>query len=93
MTITPVAKTDLTRRRMLAAALAAGVGAAVPIDAARHAWAAPTAPGSSQLTLPVPTGPHPVGVVLLHLLDTSRVTGGGSGVRPIGGSAMPGGSG
>ncbi|MGW2744945.1 alpha/beta hydrolase family protein [Streptomyces sp. NPDC001450] len=72
MTITSLTKTDLTRRRMLAAALAAGVGAAVPISAARQAWAAPTAPGSSQLTLPRPTGPHPVGTVPLHLVDTSR---------------------
>ncbi|MFD9514822.1 alpha/beta hydrolase family protein, partial [Streptomyces mirabilis] len=61
-----------TRRRMFAAALAAGVGAAVPISAARQAWAAPTAPGSSRLTLPRPTGPHSVGTVPLHLVDTSR---------------------
>ncbi|MCT9113917.1 acetylhydrolase [Streptomyces mirabilis] len=72
MTITSATKTDLTRRRMLAAALAAGVGAAVPISAARQAWAAPAAPGSSQLTLPRPTGPYPVGTVALHLVDTSR---------------------
>ncbi|MFJ5901144.1 alpha/beta hydrolase family protein [Streptomyces sp. NPDC093064] len=72
MTITPVTKTDLTRRRMLAAALAAGVGAAVPISTARQAWAAPTAPAPVQLTLPRPTGPHPVGTVPLHLVDTSR---------------------
>ncbi|MFF3584455.1 alpha/beta hydrolase family protein [Streptomyces mirabilis] len=72
MSITSVTKTDLTRRRMFAAALAAGVGAAVPISAARQAWAAPTAPGSSRLTLPRPTGPHPVGTVPLHLVDTSR---------------------
>nr|QIZ02294.1 acetylhydrolase [Streptomyces sp. S1D4-11] len=57
---------------MFAAALAAGVGAAVPISAARQAWAAPTDPGSSRLTLPRPTGPHPVGTVPLHLVDTSR---------------------
>ncbi|MFD9656736.1 alpha/beta hydrolase family protein [Streptomyces mirabilis] len=72
MSITSVTKTDLTRRRMFAAALAAGVGAAVPISAARQAWAAPTAPGSSRLTLPRPTGPHSVGTVPLHLVDTSR---------------------
>lgn len=72
MSITSVTKTDLTRRRMFAAALAAGVGAAVPISAARQAWAAPTAPGSSRLTLPRPTGPHPVGTVPLRLVDTSR---------------------
>ena len=72
MTITPVTTADLTRRRLLAAALVTGVGAAVPISAARQAWAAPTAPGPSQLTLPRPTGPHPVGTVPLHLVDTSR---------------------
>ncbi|MFF3662581.1 alpha/beta hydrolase family protein [Streptomyces olivochromogenes] len=72
MSITSVTKTDLRRRRMFAAALAAGVGAAVPISAARQAWAAPTAPGSSRLTLPRPTGPHPVGTVPLRLVDTSR---------------------
>nr|WP_248297509.1 acetylhydrolase [Streptomyces sp. S1D4-11] len=72
MSITSVTTTDLTRRRMFAAALAAGVGAAVPISAARQAWAAPTDPGSSRLTLPRPTGPHPVGTVPLHLVDTSR---------------------
>jgi predicted dienelactone hydrolase len=55
---------------MLGAALAVGV--AVPIGAARQAWAAPTAPGPVQLTLPVPTGPYPVGTVPLHLVDTSR---------------------
>ncbi|ROR37674.1 alpha/beta hydrolase family protein [Kitasatospora cineracea] len=72
MTITPVTTADATRRRLLAATLAAGVGAAVPISAARQAWAAPAAPGPSQLTLPRPTGPHPVGTVALHLVDTSR---------------------
>jgi len=73
MTITPATtKTYLTRRRMLATALAAGAGAAVPMSAARQAWAAPTAPGPVQLTLPAPTGPHPVGTASLHLVDTSR---------------------
>ncbi|MFI1162566.1 alpha/beta hydrolase family protein [Streptomyces sp. NPDC020801] len=59
-----------TRRRMLTAALA--VGAAVPIGAARRAWAASTAAGPVQLTLPAPTGPYPVGTVPLHLVDASR---------------------
>ncbi|MFF4845826.1 alpha/beta hydrolase family protein [Streptomyces collinus] len=73
MTTTPASpRTDLTRRRLLAAALVTWVGAAVPISAARQAWAASTAPGPSQLTLPRPTGPHPVGTVPLHLVDTSR---------------------
>jgi dienelactone hydrolase len=35
--------------------------------------AAPSAP--LQLTLPRPTGPHPVGTVALHLLDSSRADG------------------
>ncbi|MFE0331853.1 acetylhydrolase, partial [Streptomyces sp. NPDC058960] len=61
-----------TRRRMLGAALIAGIGAAVPLGAASRAWAAPTASGPAQLTLPLPTGPYPVGTVPLHLVDTSR---------------------
>ncbi|WP_267883094.1 MULTISPECIES: alpha/beta hydrolase family protein [Streptomyces] len=69
-----------------AAALA--VGAAVPLGLADTAWGAPTlsvdasadasaspsvgtAP-SARLTLPAPTGPYPVGMVPLHLRDTSR---------------------
>ncbi|MGW0771214.1 alpha/beta hydrolase family protein [Streptomyces sp. NPDC002676] len=55
---------------MLGAALA--VGAALPMGIARQASAASTAPGPVQLTLPVPTGPYPVGTVPLHLVDTSR---------------------
>ncbi|MFY1691387.1 alpha/beta hydrolase family protein [Plantactinospora sp. WMMB782] len=56
--------TSLTRRHLLSTALAAAV--AVPLDAGRG-WAAP-----ARLTLPAPTGPHPVGTVSLHLVDTSR---------------------
>jgi predicted dienelactone hydrolase len=59
-----------TRRRVLAAALAAG--AAVPALAAPRAWAASAAPAPVRLTLPAPTGPFPVGTVPLHLVDTSR---------------------
>lgn len=78
MTTTPfTGRKDLTRRRMLGAALTAG--AAVPLAAiAGPAWAAPgapaapPAPGPTRLTLPVPTGPHPVGTVQLHLVDRSR---------------------
>ncbi|MGV9264935.1 alpha/beta hydrolase family protein [Kitasatospora sp. NPDC003701] len=87
MTIMPFAsRKDLTRRRLLGAALAAG--AAVPLGAAAPAWASPAAPGPVapgpaapgpgpgpspvQLTLPVPTGPYPVGTVELHLVDASR---------------------
>ncbi|NUS16513.1 MAG: acetylhydrolase [Streptomyces sp.] len=61
----------MTRRRLLAAALAAGVGATVPLVAPHHAWAAATA-GPARLRLPAPTGPHHVGTVPLHLVDTSR---------------------
>ncbi|WP_330461403.1 acetylhydrolase [Streptomyces sp. NBC_00820] len=71
MTTTPFMNQEgTTRRRMLGAALAVGV--TVPIGAAGQARAASTAPGPVQLTLPVPTGPYPVGTVPLHLVDTSR---------------------
>ncbi|MFF0410954.1 alpha/beta hydrolase family protein [Kitasatospora sp. NPDC004745] len=73
---------DVTRRRVLGAALAAG--AAVPLAAVagparadQGAPGAPAGPGPSgpaptRLTLPAPTGPHPVGTVQLHLVDRSR---------------------
>lgn len=72
MTTTPfISRKGLTRRRILGAALAAG--AAVPLAAvAGPAWADPTAHASTRLTLPVPTGPHPVGTAQLHLVDRSR---------------------
>ena len=59
--------TALTRRHLLATALAAGV--AVPLAGADRAWAAP---GPARLTLPTPTGPHRIGTVDLHLVDRSR---------------------
>jgi predicted dienelactone hydrolase len=55
---------NLTRRHLLAAALAAG-----PVLAAGRASAAT---GPARLTLPAPTGPHRVGTVALHLIDRSR---------------------
>ncbi|MFJ3310611.1 alpha/beta hydrolase family protein [Streptomyces sp. NPDC086549] len=71
MTSTPFMSQDpMTRRRILGAALAVGV--AVPVGLAHPASAAPTTPGPVQLTLPVPTGPYPVGTVSLHLVDGSR---------------------
>ncbi|MEV7427584.1 acetylhydrolase [Streptomyces sp. NPDC091212] len=73
MTATPfISRKGMTRRRMLGAALAAG--AAVPLVAANPAWADPAEAGSAstRLMLPVPTGPHPVGMVQLHLVDRSR---------------------
>ncbi|MFE5581193.1 alpha/beta hydrolase family protein [Kitasatospora sp. NPDC056531] len=63
----------LTRRRVLGTALA--LGAAAPLGLASTSWASsPSASGSAtgRLTLPAPTGPHPVGTVALHLRDTSR---------------------
>ncbi|MBE1490738.1 alpha/beta hydrolase family protein [Plantactinospora soyae] len=62
--------TALTRRHLLAAALASGV--AVPLAGAGRGWAAPASPGPARLTLPPPTGPHRVGTVSLHLVDRSR---------------------
>ncbi|MFD7342343.1 alpha/beta hydrolase family protein [Streptomyces violascens] len=63
---------SMTRRRIVGAALAAG--AAVPLAAiGSPAWAGPgAAPVPERLTLPVPTGPYPVGTVQLHLADRSR---------------------
>lgn len=73
MTVTASSsRAPMTRRHMIGAALAAGVGAAVPLGVASRAWAAPTASSPARLTLPPPTGPHPVGTVALHLVDTSR---------------------
>ncbi|MET8540596.1 acetylhydrolase [Kitasatospora sp. NPDC004799] len=73
MDTTPVAsRTGPTRRRLLGAALA--LGAVAPLGLARTASAAPLlASGSTRLTLPVPTGPYPVGLVPLHLRDESRL--------------------
>ncbi|MEU7872372.1 acetylhydrolase [Dactylosporangium sp. NPDC049140] len=56
-------KPELTRRRLLAAALAAGVAA--PFATGRGWAAAPGGP--ARLTLPRPTGPHDVGTVDLRL--------------------------
>jgi hypothetical protein len=70
MTINPfIDRTGMSRRRILGAALAAGV--AVPIGIARPGWAAPASPGPARLTLPRPTGPYPLGTVSLHLVDRS----------------------
>ncbi|MFG2133081.1 alpha/beta hydrolase family protein [Streptomyces sp. NPDC048751] len=74
MTVSPfIDQMSMTRRRMLGAALAAG--SAVPLAAiASPAWADPDrpAPAPERLALPVPTGPHLVGTVPLHLVDRSR---------------------
>ena len=55
-----------TRRTLLATALA--TGAALPLGTGQ-AIATPT---KTLLTLPRPTGPHPIGTVPLHLVDRSR---------------------
>lgn len=74
MTVPPfTARRSLTRRSVLGAALASG--AAAPLAAgAGPAWAGPDRPARTpeRLTLPAPTGPHPVGTVPLHLVDRSR---------------------
>jgi predicted dienelactone hydrolase len=74
MTTTPFSsRKSIRRRRMLGTALAAG--AAMPLTAlAGPAWGDPAAaaPVATRLMLPVPTGPHPVGTVQLHLVDRSR---------------------
>ncbi|ROQ93800.1 platelet-activating factor acetylhydrolase isoform II [Streptomyces sp. 2132.2] len=77
MITTPfISRKGMTRRGMLGAVMAAG--AAVPLAAAAGpAWAdsrprAGAVTAAARLTLPVPTGPHPVGTVQLHLVDRSR---------------------
>lgn len=75
MTTTPfTSRKGMTRRSMLGAALAAGAAVPLAAVAAGPAWAGPAAaaPAATRLTLPVPTGPHPVGTVQLHLVDRSR---------------------
>ncbi|GAA3778026.1 hypothetical protein GCM10022225_77320 [Plantactinospora mayteni] len=55
---------------MIGTALAVGV--ALPVGAAGHPPVARATPGPTRLTLPVPTGPYPVGTVQLHVVDRSR---------------------
>ncbi|MFF5290673.1 alpha/beta hydrolase family protein [Paractinoplanes globisporus] len=57
----------LTRRGLLAA------GLAVPLATAAGAGRVVAAP--ARLTLPAPTGPHPVGTVSLHLADRDTMAG------------------
>ncbi|MFB6841050.1 alpha/beta hydrolase family protein [Streptomyces sp. NPDC056361] len=70
-----IGRKDMTRRRVLGAALA--VGAAAPLGVfAGPAWAEGAGtPAPTRLTLPVPTGPYPVGTVPLRLVDRSRPDG------------------
>ncbi|GAB3811985.1 hypothetical protein GCM10027605_52970 [Micromonospora zhanjiangensis] len=60
----------MTRRGLVGAALAVGVG--VPLGVAGRASAAPAEAGPVRLSLPAPTGPYPVGTVPLHLVDRSQ---------------------
>ncbi|MEU2422068.1 hydrolase [Streptomyces sp. NPDC007851] len=59
----------LTRR---AAVLSAVAAVTLSAGSARTASAAPRPAGRARLTLPAPSGPHPVGTVCLHLVDTAR---------------------
>jgi hypothetical protein len=61
-------RAETSRRRLLGAALAAGI--ALPIGLTRPAWADPGGP--VRLKLPRPTGPYPVGTTALHLIDKAR---------------------
>ncbi|GAA3809673.1 lipase [Streptomyces coacervatus] len=58
-----------TRRTAMLSAVAALALSAVP---ARAASAGPRRAGPVRLTLPAPSGPHPVGTVSLRLVDASR---------------------
>ncbi|PPK69102.1 hydrolase [Actinokineospora auranticolor] len=60
----------LSRRSLLATAAASAL-ASVPLAAVASAQPRPDAP--ARLTLPAPTGPHPLGTVSSHLVDRSRV--------------------
>ncbi|MEU3748476.1 MULTISPECIES: alpha/beta hydrolase family protein [Streptomyces] len=68
-----ISRQGMTRRRILGAALAAGT--TVPLAASvGPVWAdsGTGTPAPVRFTLPVPTGPHPVGTVPLRLVDRSR---------------------
>lgn len=63
----------MTRRGVVGAALAAGVGVPIGITGvAGRAAATPADSGPDRLTLPAPTGPYRVGTVPLHLVDRSQ---------------------
>lgn len=82
MTTTSFTHGGPSRRRLLGAALTAGV--ALPLGMSSRAAAATTklsaasaasavkSSAALQLALPAPTGPHRVGTVALHLVDASR---------------------
>lgn len=71
----------LTRRALLGTAVASAI-ASVPMATAATAQSRPAAhspvaanptPTPVRLTLPAPTGPHPLGTVAVHLVDRARV--------------------
>ncbi|WP_405656965.1 alpha/beta hydrolase family protein [Streptomyces sp. NBC_00079] len=61
-----------TRRSVILSAAAAVALSAVPARASSAVSAASRKAGPVRLTLPAPSGPHPVGTVSLHLVDASR---------------------
>ncbi|MFC7532689.1 alpha/beta hydrolase family protein [Actinoplanes sp. GCM10030250] len=65
ITASPIGRDGLSRRGVIATALAAGV--TVPLGLAGRAAAGPARP-----VLPAPAGPFPIGTVPLHLVDRSR---------------------
>jgi hypothetical protein len=75
-----IGRRAMTRRRVLEAAVAAGV--ALPIGLASRAPATAATAAPAQLTLPPPTGPCRLGTVSLHLVDRSRPD-------PIAGPSLP----
>ncbi|GHE02917.1 lipase [Streptomyces alanosinicus] len=70
----------LTRRALLGTAVASAI-ASVPMATAASAQSRPAAnspaanptPTPVRLTLPAPTGPHPLGTIAVHLIDRARV--------------------
>lgn len=70
----------ISRRTVLGGAL---LGAATGLLGAPGAGAAPLAPAGSPLRLPAPTGPHPVGLRTVHLVDPSRTDPWAGGVREV----------
>ena len=84
MTRTPPTGSHLSRRDLIAGALAAGItlplGLAGRAEAAAVAGRAEAAPGAGRrlssgaprMVLPAPTGPYPIGSVALRLVDRSR---------------------
>ncbi|MFI5492940.1 alpha/beta hydrolase family protein [Actinoplanes sp. NPDC051859] len=62
----------LTRRSLFGAAAAAAITAAGPPSAAASRAPRKSPASAARLTLPAPTGPHPIGTVSVHLVDPAR---------------------